>query len=376
MISGIHCTKNRTPEKITTIYPLSQTITPDNPEDYIDTVIIMPLEKSKESYITYISKMLIMHDKKMIILDQMAIFLFGSDGRFIAQIGRRGRGPREYDQIVDICLTPDQKYLLALDGYGHVYKYSLEDYSFIKKITVTPPLTIPYYDAICPSGENKFFLFCSNPLNYEKQINGNGFYCLYEFDEKGSFIQKLLPHKDFCFPMSRVTYSFDNISFIRPLEGDNILYKVKDGKINKYLKIDFEDKAIPLGYIYNNKGGPLNNISYFIHSPYYKLPMNFYETNSLLFFMCGGPDAAEYRYLFNKKSNPKGIGWVDPDLNPFSFIASDSIYFYGTINDYNINNNLKKGQFSLNHYIIKKYHVPLDFDANRIIKIRFKDIIQ
>ena len=59
--------------------------------------------------------------------------------------------------------------------------------------------------------------------------------------------------KDFIFSIGLITQSHENDYLIRPLEGDKICYKVDQGEIKPYVKIDFKDKSIPTYYIFDSQ---------------------------------------------------------------------------------------------------------------------------
>lgn len=103
-----------------------------------------------------------------------------------------------------------------------------------------------------------------------------------EFDKTGKMVNKMLMRKDFIFSIGLITQSHENDYLIRPLEGDKICYKVDQGEIKPYVKIDFKDKSIPTYYIFDSQKQV--NTDKYMFSDYYKVPIYLHETKEILYF--------------------------------------------------------------------------------------------
>ena len=220
-----------TPPKVTsspyTITPLEQAIVVDDFSEYIDSMAIVNLEATPESFITYIKKILITKSKDIIILNSTGILVFDRHGKFLRKIGSCGRGPEEYIALRDICLSNDYQQLLALDCTNQIITYNLNDGEFIKRTTTKmndPDKQYLDFLEICPSNNNGFFLFCCNPPDISDF--SQDFFCLIEFDKDGEFKNKFLQRIDFILPSDIISQSYNNEYIIRPLQGDNICYIV------------------------------------------------------------------------------------------------------------------------------------------------------
>lgn len=360
-----------------TITPLENAITVNKFSEHIDSLAVVPLEVTPESFITYIKKILLTKNKEIIILNSSEILVFDQNGKFSRKIGDPGRGPKEYIALRDICLSNDYQNILALDCTNQIITYNLNDGKFVKRtIPEIDSLGKQYLDfsEICPSNNNGFFLFCCNPPDIA-DFNQD-FYCLVEFNEEGKFINKYLKRIDFIFPTHIITQSYNNDYNIRPLQGDNICYKITDGKVNPFVTIDFKDQYLPSRHIHPKPGEGFPTQEY-MHTNYYKLPIYMHNTVDYFYFACCGPKAKEMYYIFSLKTN-KGIRWVsDPNEdNVFLFKASDSTFLYGVYDDYKdytrqeqqtMENTLKK-------YILEKNNISLINGQQNpaIIKIKFK----
>ena len=123
------------------------------------------------------------------------------------------------------------------------------------------------------------------------------------------------------------TQSYDGGWYLRPLEGDNVLYKIKNGEVTAVCGIDFGKEQVPDGYIYNN--GQLD-YGRFINSKYFKGIFYVHDTKEQLFFTVMGPDGNPNNFLYGSDMK-SGIYWVDDiidSVSPPIFIASDEKGFY------------------------------------------------
>ena len=318
------CGKNDT-DNLLAIFPLNHTKVENNFENFVDKLVLIPISESKENLISDISKIIIGNNNNFLFLDGNAVVkVFSPDGKFIRDIGTKGRGPGEYINIEDICLTADGNHLLILQT-GSVNKYRVSDGSFITKIEIPRK----NYDAICSSINGSFYLFSSNPAddsNFETP-----FYALSNFSEKGKLIKELLPRKDFVFTQGIFTQSYDKSTIMRPQEGDNIAYKIRD-EVVPFLKIDFQERAIPSRYIFRESNDLYSGMKNYLYSEYYKLPIYIHDTRKFIYFSSIGPGAKQNDFLFNIE-NCNGIHWTyeQNDNDPLFIMASDDEFFYTSI---------------------------------------------
>jgi hypothetical protein len=320
----VSCKKNEY-HPVLTILPLQTATIAEDLRVFVDTLIFIPLINDSNNFISEVSKILIDNDTNLLLLDHVqGVQLVDQKGVFIRNIGTKGRGPGEYQNIEDLSISSNGEYLLILQQTG-VLKYRISDGKFINKIN----LSGKNYDAICSSDDEGFFLFSSNPAdesNFDKP-----FYALTHFDSKAKAKRELLPRKDFVFSQGIFTQSYDKSTIMRPQEGDNIAYKI--GKeIIPFLKIDFKNSAIPPKYIFKDGGDLFEGMKNYLFSDYYKLPIHIHDTKDYIYFSSIGPSALQNDFVFSK-SNNIGFRWVyeRSDRDPLFIMASDSTYFYTVI---------------------------------------------
>lgn len=354
-------------EPIQTIAPLKVTTFTDDFSLFVDTLIFIPVQSSSGDIISVVSKILIDNNDNFILKDEiLGIQVIDETGKYIGSIGNKGRGPGEYTDITDMCITPDGEYIWLLYSSG-VSKYRIGDGKFILKIN----LEQVNYDAICAFDNGGFCLFSSNPpdeSNFEEH-----FYALNQFDNNGVKIKEFLPRKDFVFTQGIFTQSYDKSTIMRPQEGDNIAYKIEKD-LTPFLKIDFQQQAIPPKYIFNNGGDLFEGMRNYLFSDYYKLPIHIHDSKEHLYFSSIGPGALQNDFVLSKNNN-KGFRWAYESSNndPFFILASDSNYFYSVVyRDKDAVKEVLSKTTNLKDYILHKMSQLPDSDNDVfIIKLRF-----
>lgn len=92
---------------------------------FADSVIYIPLETKKESFIQHI-KQLWMNDSVMLLNDfGGGLLMFSQNGKFIMQIGQNGRGPGEYLSILHFDVIDDTIYISST-GRRSLLRYTFE----------------------------------------------------------------------------------------------------------------------------------------------------------------------------------------------------------------------------------------------------------
>ena len=82
----------------------------------IDQIKYVPLETHEKCLLKDIQKIKY-QDSTLFIYDGRAIYAFSNEGRFIAQIGERGRSGNEYNTISAFFLNRYRKSIILIDGY-------------------------------------------------------------------------------------------------------------------------------------------------------------------------------------------------------------------------------------------------------------------
>ncbi|MCQ2163551.1 MAG: 6-bladed beta-propeller [Bacteroidales bacterium] len=300
-------------------------------DDYVSKYEI--IELSDDVPLPSCSKMLFdRKEESYIFLTNAGIYRYNKEGTFVGRYGEVGRGPGEYLKIYDICISLDGNSLMCLDHENNIMVYSLKDLSFIKKIcTNAKSLGLPNGTGIAPSKNGNFFIYVPNPVNYSNP--DERFNCLYEFNEDGEKTGEFIAHRDFNIDMTSLfpfmTQNNDSY-FLRPQENENILYQIHDGEILPFARISFGAKDADPLFCYKDGLDPWMNLSDFLSENFFKLPFNYFETQTHSTISAFGPNQAVYTFVINKKSN-KIISWNignNPICPPLFFVGTDGEFFY------------------------------------------------
>ncbi len=98
----------------------------------VEDVEYIPLETKEKSLISEMYKVKVYNDK-LVIGTGDNILMFNMDGSFISEIGKKGKGPEEYQCCQDLNFFPKEKSIVVLSKFeGKFYWY---DYGgkFIKQ---------------------------------------------------------------------------------------------------------------------------------------------------------------------------------------------------------------------------------------------------
>ncbi len=292
---------------------------------YVKCIEEISFSESSDIIYASIQKLIVLPSVGFLALDiRKNVFLFAENGECIRRIGRIGRGSGEYVALQDIAFDTNTETILLL-CLNEVIEYNLSG-KYLATYTV-PDFN---YDAIA-SFDDGFCLFVATPNHSIDNLKTTHKMVHFYSREKGKVVNESFQRNDYVLNTELISFSAGMGYLIRPLEGDNILYKVKGNTLNKVMEVSFEKRQIPSKYLLDNGK---YDISSFVMSPYFKMPMNFQFTQNHFFFTAIGPGGVLYYYLYNNDFSPIGF-WKEPDncLSPIKIASSDSDSFYILVND-------------------------------------------
>ncbi|HLO57893.1 MAG TPA: 6-bladed beta-propeller [Bacteroidales bacterium] len=96
-----------------------------NMSDLVERVEYIRLETSPDCLLKKVDKIML-SDSFMFISDFECIYKFDRKGKFISKIGRQGRGPGEYLNVLHFCIDDRQKLIYTLDLIDkfHVFSFN------------------------------------------------------------------------------------------------------------------------------------------------------------------------------------------------------------------------------------------------------------
>jgi|WetSurMetagenome_2_1015567.scaffolds.fasta_scaffold126541_2 hypothetical protein len=107
--------------------------------DFAKAINYIKLQTSDLCVVSSISKILI-DDEKIFVKSPFSSFyrllLFSSDGTFLNEIGRSGRGPGEYATVLDFAIDRSRKIVYILDSMGKVLIYDYKG-KYLDTILIT-----------------------------------------------------------------------------------------------------------------------------------------------------------------------------------------------------------------------------------------------
>jgi hypothetical protein len=92
---------------------------------FADTIIYVPLETNEESLIRMIEKIWVNDSLILIYCEQAGILLFRHNGQFIRKIGKRGKGPGEYEKVFHFDVIRDTIYVSPV-GKRALIRYTFD----------------------------------------------------------------------------------------------------------------------------------------------------------------------------------------------------------------------------------------------------------
>lgn len=215
-----------------------------NASDIFDEIWRVPLETHNDNIIGNIDRLLV-HDSILYVLDgkQDMVFLFTTDGRYIAKIENKGSGPNEYLAIDDAYIISAKNELIICDMMRH----KLMHYSLFGEFLS---------EEKNPVGDENFYCMTELP-------NGNMFYYI---GQKNSYNRIFEEHNAIM-----LTPNGEIIPFFPEVEGElklamastdsylfgsgedvflhipfhNEIYKIEGNGISKSYEIDVLNKMFP-----------------------------------------------------------------------------------------------------------------------------------
>jgi hypothetical protein len=287
------------------------------PKINIDKII--PLESNANAFIGYLNKGVItnntifIHDNRNQLLKS-----FNTDGKFLSQVGLKGKGPGEYLEMRDFMVLKSD--ILCLD-YEKIHCYDLKTgkYNYSINIQIDPRLYNPNKFLVLDT--SNIYLWESNPSSLSEDDTK---YCLLKYQNKkisASYFK--WAHRSF--DENRFYHGVNGSFIIRPLDGEYKIYKIDHDSLFLYFELDFKSKSLPMNYFENH---PVNKNNEYLQSDYYKSISNIFETENHIYFYCNGPGSFGYEGLIDKRNKKVSFGKHNFNISPRIFY-SDNNFLYG-----------------------------------------------
>ena len=201
---------------------------------------VIPLETVGDALIGEIDK-LEMDGNHIVILDKRmrAVWLFGTNGKYIRRIGRLGNGPKEYVSLDDMCFDKENGTVWIWDRIKQVMlEYDLAG-DFLKEVATG------FSSNVFAKTNEGFWLYYS----YLKNPDNNSLILVNE--EMDHLVKGFFATKE-TFPVS-LSSGFTSWAgkeyFYFPLS--NVLYSLDGTEARPYIEFDFGEQTLPYSKIVN-----------------------------------------------------------------------------------------------------------------------------
>lgn len=322
--------------------------------EFVAKIDVIQLETTDNSLLGDITKGVIdgnnifIQDRKL-----QCLLNFDTSGKFIKKLGKKGQGPGEYLEIRDFCLLDDCIYTL---DYRKIHSYNKKTGEYIESILFDTnngfnPMSFIVYD------KDSYFLWCSNPDIWNSE-NMN-YYRMRDI-KNGAIKAEYFKFEYAISDDPRFYQCGENSYYIKPIDGEDIIYKQTKDSITASFAIDFGELAISAKRINELKEDERRNA--FLESESLKEISDILETENYIYFKCIGPETYRYEGIINKKNNELKLGKWDYKRSPI-FFYSDGLYLYGYYEPHQIIGNGTNGN-DLNTCFDEAFDNLTDVDAS------------
>lgn len=252
--------------------------------EFADTVVYIPLETNSNSLLRRVRQIQIINNH-ILVNDGNKLLLFSMDGKFVRQIGKKGKGPGEYLIIFDFGVISDTIFISST-GKRSLIKYSING-EFIEEVLTPDRHEMSWFD-ITPE---------KNFVEYSGLNSGR----LYVFDENLSKVDTVT--LDFDAPENpppfMISDSYDHSfqygsenKFLFTSYMSDTIWDISNGLKKAAYVLNLGDKILPAEYRIERLQGDTERFLK-VAAPYQKIKL--VETPSFLF-------------LFQKS-------WTEGDIN-------------------------------------------------------------
>jgi hypothetical protein len=209
------------------------------PSEIIKSISFIPLETNEKNLFTGIGK-IYKHNDYFIIQDNsfaLGILVFDKTGKFVNNIGKYGKGPREIIDFTDFTIDEDEKTIMILDQRQHkVVYYGLEDFSFIKETGFDKGIFTQGFASV---GKGRLSLYSIRQTNRDKQYN------IVNLNMEDNSWSGSLERSDYEINSSYRHAIFESKNSYFAPYFENTVYKLSENGPVPYIVMDFGNRAFP-----------------------------------------------------------------------------------------------------------------------------------
>lgn len=184
-------------------------------EDVFQKISETQIQTTADCPIAYITDMEIDTKGNFVIADgwkSRGAYVFGPDGKFIKELGRKGQGPGEYLNPVSIEISRTGEIWVADFGNNRINIYS-RDLNFVNQIVCKP--RILYYLHLNSRNEIYMYRSTSNPLKHDTSDT------IFRYNDQGNKIFSFAP-----FPKDALNVKFWAVQDGMTIGEDDFIYEM------------------------------------------------------------------------------------------------------------------------------------------------------
>lgn len=284
--------------------------------ELFDTVEFVPLETREACLIKKITKLQVIKDR-IYVLDQgtHAVYVFNKQGKYLWKINSIGRGPQEYNKIIDFDISPDNMHLYLFANYpSKLMEYdSLGTFIKEEKIELNGN-SIAVQD-------NYLNIHTANILNtlQDKQTTAQLLIKQLDNDSIWEHIPAVIKNPGHSCLVYQYAESFQHsgkeILFWCPFESK--IYSINKEKVKSKYRINFGKYTLPVNL--STDQIPFSEYAHGLNS--------YWENNKFAFFMCT-VNHGFYHFIYDKTKEQLYYGNLKDDISgclfPRIVAATDS----------------------------------------------------
>ncbi|UZR97732.1 6-bladed beta-propeller [Chondrinema litorale] len=355
----------------------SESVIPWN--SLIQEIKFIPLETTPNSLVSEVDHLIIDNGNIYIQNFHNQVLQFSEDGKFKGQIGRKGRGPEEYLNVMDFQIR--NNYVLILDSKS-IRKYDTYG-NYISKLTWGKAEDIQLYaNRFCYFNDNKYYLWNSSLDGTPAEQDC---YLLHQVTD-GKITKSLLPTQ-FSGMANHRFYSMPNGNYhIRPTQYDNTVYELSADTLIKAYQIDFGENNVQIAKLKKGYSSEISDYNFdYINEnkKWSRVHYYFAENKQFLFFnFTSFQKENDLSWaLVNKETHKTYVTQklLIDDVLPVSMIGTDlkTDQIIGIVTPQDILKALKRNANLFDNLILSKEDLAMlnqlkETDNVVLAKVRFK----
>ena len=198
---------------------------------------IVPLETNQDCLIAEVSRIFVLNGHIYVFDKQTkGVYIFDMSGKYVNKVHSIGAGPGEYTDISDVFI--DENNIFITDYYiNRILVYGLDGH-FVRDFKTEGFFS----NMIFTSGDRLF------SVNVSSKSNDGKTYQLFSSDKYGRNVEKYIPYNrdDIYTSVSGLyCYSASAGEVLFLTQTDDIVYRIKNGKVAPAYKLDFGGMHLP-----------------------------------------------------------------------------------------------------------------------------------